>query len=206
MLRRGFKNVAQKRPPDPRFPPERPSFLRAHSRGFPCPSIRSVRTLQIGMPNRPPARRIGRMRFAFSATLSKAGSSTATRRGRRRLRVLAEHGPTDPRPLSQPHRNERVGRAAPTADHVARIVKPRTQLAGIKGDWAGYDLGSGVVTEAGRRMVPLGEVMAMTEHRSAGTVIGYFQAGASLSSRASELLKPTPASSLGLSPQGEDCD
>jgi hypothetical protein len=31
------------------------------------------------------------------------------------------------------------------------------------------------VTEAGRQGVPLGEVRAMTEHRSFGTVMGYFR-------------------------------
>lgn len=36
--------------------------------------------------------------------------------------------------------------------------------------------------------VPLGEVMAMTEHRSVSTVMGYFQAGALLESRATTLL------------------
>ena len=36
--------------------------------------------------------------------------------------------------------------------------------------------------------VPLGEVMAMTEHRSISTVMGYFQAGSLLDSRASQLL------------------
>lgn len=33
------------------------------------------------------------------------------------------------------------------------------------------------VTETGRQGVPLGKVMAMTEHRSITTVMGYFQAG-----------------------------
>ena len=83
------------------------------------------------------------------------------------------------------HRNDRVGARAITGDHVARMLKRR---AGITGDWAGHSLRSGFVTESGRQGVPLGEVMAMTEHRSVGTVMGYFQAGALLSSRVSELL------------------
>lgn len=53
---------------------------------------------------------------------------------------------------------------------------------------AAHSLRSGFVTEAGRQGVPLGEVMAMTEHRSVTTVMGYFQAGALLDSRASQLL------------------
>jgi integrase len=87
------------------------------------------------------------------------------------------------------HRNERVGARAMTADHMARMVKRRARLAGIEGDWAGHSLRSGFVTEAGRQGVPLGEVMAMTEHRSVGTVMGYFQAGTLLSSRSTDLLE-----------------
>jgi hypothetical protein len=61
-------------------------------------------------------------------------------------------------------------------------------MAGLDGDWAAHSLRSSFVTEAGRQGVPLGEVMAMTEHRSVSTVMGYFQAGALLDSRASKLL------------------
>ncbi len=85
------------------------------------------------------------------------------------------------------YRNGRAG-AALTPDQVARIVQRRATLAQLPGDWAAHSLRSGFVTEAGRQGVPLGEVMAMTEHRSVGTVMGYFQAGALLSSRATDLL------------------
>jgi hypothetical protein len=73
---------------------------------------------------------------------------------------------------------------------VARIIQRRAELADLEGDWAAHSLRSGFVTEAGRQGVPLGEVMAMTEHRSVGTVMGYFQAGSLLGSRASQLLAP----------------
>jgi hypothetical protein len=69
-------------------------------------------------------------------------------------------------------------------------VQRRARLAGLAGDWAAHSLRSGFVTEAGRQGVALGEVMAMTEHRSVGTVMGYFQAGTLLSSRASALKLP----------------
>lgn len=85
------------------------------------------------------------------------------------------------------YRNGRAG-AALTPDQVARVVQRRAKLAELPGDWAAHSLRSGFVTEAGRQGVPLGEVMAMTEHRSVGTVMGYFQAGALLSSRATNLL------------------
>jgi len=86
------------------------------------------------------------------------------------------------------HRNERIGKRAITGDHMARMLKRRARLAGLAGDWAAHSLRSGFVTEAGRQGVPLGEVMAMTEHRSVGTVMGYFQAGTLLSSRSTDLL------------------
>jgi hypothetical protein len=83
-----------------------------------------------------------------------------------------------------------------TADEVARIVKRRASLAGLHGDWAAHSLRSGFVTEAGRQGVPLGEVMAMTEHLSVVTVMGYFQAGSLLVSRSTELLmNPLPPAS-----------
>jgi integrase len=89
-------------------------------------------------------------------------------------------------------RGGRVGSLALGEEQVARIVQRRARLAGLSGDWAAHSLRSGFVTEAGRQGVPLGEVMAMTEHRGLGTVMGYFQAGTLLSSRATALL-PTAA-------------
>lgn len=105
------------------------------------------------------------------------------------------------------HRGGHVGTTALTADHVARMVQRRAKLAGLEGDWAAHSLRSGFVTEAGRQGVPLGEVMAMTEHRGVGTVMGYFQAGSLLASAASRLLPdvpvaPSPATAT-LSDSGE---
>lgn len=83
----------------------------------------------------------------------------------------------------------RVSNNGLSSDQVARIVKRRAMLAGLDGDWGAHSLRSGFVTEAGRQGVPLGEIMAMTEHRSVSTVLGYFQAGALLESQAIQLLK-----------------
>jgi integrase len=91
------------------------------------------------------------------------------------------------------YRGGRVGSAALTGDAVARLVQRRATLAGLDGDWAAHSVRSGFVTEAGRQGVPLGEVMAMTEHRGLGTVMGYFQAGSLLTSRASRLLVNAPS-------------
>jgi hypothetical protein len=51
--------------------------------------------------------------------------------------------------------------------------------------------------------VPLGEVMAMTEHRSISTVMGYFQAGSLLDSRASQLLMTADPATEGSTDEGE---
>jgi integrase len=70
----------------------------------------------------------------------------------------------------------RIGNAlSPQA--VAQIVQRRAQRAGLQGDFAGHSLRSGFVTEGGRQGIALPAIMAMTEHRSVASVIGYFQAG-----------------------------
>lgn len=89
------------------------------------------------------------------------------------------------------YKGGKVGTAGLSADHVARIVQRRAKLAGLEGDWAAHSLRSGFVTEAGRQGVSLGEVMALTEHRSVSTVMGYFQSGSLLSNRATALLPPS---------------
>ena len=71
-------------------------------------------------------------------------------------------------------------------------MERRARLAGLEGDWAAHSLRSGFVTEAGRQGVPLGEVMATTEHRGVSTVMGYFQTGSLLTSRASTLITAAP--------------
>lgn len=96
----------------------------------------------------------------------------------------AETGPLFRRLL----RGGKVSGTALSADEVARIVQRRAKLAGLVGDFAAHSLRSGFVTEAGRQGVPLGEVMAMTEHRAVGTVMGYFQAGSLLNSKAIRLM------------------
>ena len=74
-------------------------------------------------------------------------------------------------------------------ESVASIVKRRAQMAGLAGNFGAHSLRSGFVTEAGRQGVPLPAVMAMTEHRSVASVIGYFQSGAAEQNPAAFLLK-----------------
>ncbi|MCW8277245.1 site-specific integrase [Pseudomonas sp. PCH199] len=101
----------------------------------------------------------------------------------------ATHGPL----FRRLYKGGKIGTSALSADQVARIVQRRAKLAGLEGDWAAHSLRSGFVTEAGRQGVSLGEVMAMTEHRSVATVMGYFQAGSLLNSHAANLLNDEPA-------------
>lgn len=83
---------------------------------------------------------------------------------------------------------DRVGPAL-LPGSVASIVKRRARMAGLEGDFGAHSLRSGFVTEAGKQGVPLPAVMAMTEHRSVASVIGYFQTGAAEDNPAGRLLK-----------------
>ncbi len=71
---------------------------------------------------------------------------------------------------------------------VAAIVQRRAAMAGLEGDFGGHSLRSGFVTEGGRQGIALPALMAMTEHRAVGSVIGYFQAGGVTENPAARLL------------------
>ncbi len=83
---------------------------------------------------------------------------------------------------------DRVGPAL-LPGSVAAIVERRANMAGLNGDLGAHSLRSGFVTEAGKQGVPLPAVMAMTEHRSVASVIGYFQSGQAEDNPAARLLK-----------------
>lgn len=61
-------------------------------------------------------------------------------------------------------------------------------MAGLEGDFGGHSLRSGFVTEGGRQGIALPALMAMTEHRAVGSVIGYFQAGGVTDNPAARML------------------
>jgi integrase len=86
------------------------------------------------------------------------------------------------------HRNGQPGSNALSDNHVALIVKRRALLAGLPGDWAGHSLRSGFITEAGRQNMAIPDVMAMTDHRSVNTLMGYYQAGELLRAQVGNLL------------------
>jgi integrase len=75
---------------------------------------------------------------------------------------------------------------APAA--VAEVVRKRAMLAGLEGDWAGHSMRSGFITEAGKMNIPIGDVMAMTEHRKVDTVLGYYRSGELSNLKVSSLL------------------
>lgn len=82
---------------------------------------------------------------------------------------------------------ERIGPGLSPAA-VAEIVQRRALRAGTEGDFGGHSLRSGFVTEGGRQGVALPALVAMTEHRSVASVIGYFQAGGVTDNPAARLL------------------
>lgn len=85
-------------------------------------------------------------------------------------------------------RGERVGESL-GSKAVAEIIVHRARLAGLEGDFGGHSLRSGFVTECGRQGIALPAVMAMTDHRSVSSVIGYFQAGGATENPAARILE-----------------
>jgi integrase len=83
-----------------------------------------------------------------------------------------------------------------SAQAVWHIVKRRTALAGLEGDYGAHSLRSGFVTEAGRQNVPIREAMGLTGHRSLATFLRYFQPGHATRTRAANLLSSTGADNL----------
>ena len=84
----------------------------------------------------------------------------------------------------------RIGEALSPAA-VGAIVQRRAAKAGLKGSFGGHSLRSGFITEGARQGVALPALMAMTEHRSVASVIGYFQAGGVTDNPAARLLDPS---------------
>lgn len=82
----------------------------------------------------------------------------------------------------------RIGDARSPAA-VGAIVQRRAAQAGLKGSFGGHSLRSGFITEGARQGVALPALMAMTEHRSVASVIGYFQAGGVTDNPAARLLE-----------------
>lgn len=71
---------------------------------------------------------------------------------------------------------------------VYNTVRKRLKKAGYdETQFGAHSLRSGFVTEAGRRNKPLGDVMALTTHKSVQTVMKYYQAGNIINNSAANL-------------------
>ena len=71
---------------------------------------------------------------------------------------------------------------------VSRIIKKHAALAGLDPkDFSSHSLRSGFVTEGGRQNHSLGDVMALSGHKTVSVAMGYFQAGAVLNNPANSL-------------------
>jgi site-specific recombinase XerD len=70
----------------------------------------------------------------------------------------------------------------------ALVIRHRAALAGLEGDFGGHSLRSGFITEGARQGVALPALMAMTDHRSVASVVGYFQQGDAQHNPAARLL------------------
>jgi integrase len=99
------------------------------------------------------------------------------------LRFRITHGPLFRRIL-----NDRI--VEPLKPGAVReIIRRRAQMVEEPlGKLSAHSLRSGFVNEAGRRGIALGEIMAMTGHRSAQTVLGYYRSADVATSRAARLL------------------
>lgn len=71
---------------------------------------------------------------------------------------------------------------------INRIVKKRAEFAGYNPkDFGAHSLRSGFVTEAGKQGKPIGDVMAMTTHKSVKILMEYYQCGNVLNNTAANL-------------------
>jgi integrase len=71
---------------------------------------------------------------------------------------------------------------------VSRIVKNRCEMAGYDpDDYTAHSLRSGFVTEGGKRGKPIGDIMAMTGHKSVKEVMRYYKTGDILNNSAAYL-------------------
>jgi len=70
---------------------------------------------------------------------------------------------------------------------IALVIQRRAALARLEGDFGGHSLRSGFITEGARQGVALPALMAMTDHRSVASVIGYFQQGGAVNNPAARL-------------------
>lgn len=85
-------------------------------------------------------------------------------------------------------RGNRISSHSISNKQVARIVKLRIEKAGYNpSEYTAHSLRSGFVTESGKRGKPIGDIMAMTGHRSLKEVMRYYKSGDILNNSAAYL-------------------
>ena len=130
-------------------------------------------------------RRVGPRAYSFTLLHSKTNQTGALRADSEKPILdeaadalatwISRAGLKDGAIFRRVRRGGKVGEAlAPAA--VRDIVQERASLAGLEPEFAAHSLRSGLVTEAARQNVPLGEAMALTGHSSPASLIGYFRA------------------------------
>jgi len=59
---------------------------------------------------------------------------------------------------------------------VARVLRRRTAMAGVAGDFAGHSLRRGLITNAAKKKIPIENIKRVTGQRSSGIVLDYVAA------------------------------
>lgn len=71
---------------------------------------------------------------------------------------------------------------------INRIVKKRCELAGYDPfHYSAHSLRRGFITEAGKQGCPIGDVMALSGHKSVNIAMGYYESGAVINNKAANL-------------------
>lgn len=85
-------------------------------------------------------------------------------------------------------KNGKIGKKITDVD-INRVVKKRIALAGYDPvQYSAHSLRRGFVSEAGKQGCPLGDVMAMTGHKSVNIAMRYYESGAVINNKAANLL------------------
>ncbi len=118
-------------------------------------------------------RKKGRELFVprLPATSTKAGLCAVTALER----WLATVGPTGPVFRTFDLRGQLTGTRLDSGD-VARVLRRRTEMAGVAGDFAGHSLRRGFITNAAKKKVPIENIKRVTGQQSSGIVLNYIAA------------------------------
>lgn len=142
-------------------------------------------------------RRLGPQAYLYTLTHSKTNQSGDDHPENQKPLVGAAAAALEHWLLASKVKTGPIFRRIRRGDHVAEplspsavrnIVKARCEMAGIEGDFSAHSLRSGFVTEAGIQNASLGDTMAMTDHRSIQTVLGYFRSGQLMDSPIARLM------------------